>query len=358
MSTKSLEFIDRLFTAISEDSAIPNAIKPYLIGLQTPVIKASSDQQFFTDAIHPVRMTLLLLKNICSSAKNVRELSINISKITDELIHASEISTNDFIIANRSLLELIDDESKSHDIKNYEAIDKQREEKVKKEETKQIVITKLQEIISDHKIPVLAHELTLKIWPQYMYKQCARYGTTSKQWEEGIDRFEKIINYLQPLSDDNSWQEINNNYEQLVQSVNVLLNKADIKKQRIEITTDALKKAISINLQKYKSVSKAAINDTKTENKSVVLPKSVKVGEWYDLFTAENCAANRLKLSLVVEDQGVLVFVDHRGIKGMVKEVDVFAEELSRFLSRPVQASKPKLVDTLNDLVSKFPKFK
>ena len=88
------------------------------------------------------------------------------------------------------------------------------------------------------------------------------------------------------------------------------------------------------------------------------MPETVKVGEWYDLFTGEDCAANRLKLSLIIEDQGKLIFVDHRGIKGMVKDVDVFAEELSRCLSKPVNRPGPKFVDTWNGLIEKIPKFK
>jgi len=362
MSTKALEFIEILFTAISEDSGIPKEIKPCLMGLQTPVIKASTDKQFFTDANHPVRITLLLLASISSSGKSVKELSINISKITDNLIHASEISTEDFVVTNRALLALMSESNKSEIIKNYEAADKQRKLNGKNEELKQLVITKLQEIISDNRIPILAHELTLKIWPQYMFKKCVRYGTSSKQWKEGINTFEIIIEYLQPVSDVSSWQKINKSYEQFVQSVNVLLNDSEINEKRIIITTDALRKAISVNLQKYKSENKNLFNSTfddeKTENKLAMLPESVKVGEWYDLYTAEHCAANRLKLSLIVEDQGVLVFVDHRGIKGMVKNADVFAEELSRYLSRPVIRKKPRLVESWNELVSKLLKFK
>ncbi|MCW8935200.1 MAG: DUF1631 domain-containing protein [Gammaproteobacteria bacterium] len=365
MATKTLQFIDMLFVSLKEDSSIPQEIKPYLIGLRSPVIKISSDKKFFSDRSHPARITLLLLTKISSSKENLKDLSINISKITDSLIHVNEVSLDDFIIANRKLLTLIDETDKNEVINNYEIKDKQLLRKDEKDRFKQKIITELQKVISNNSIPILAHELTLKIWPQFMYKKCYKKDIKSEYWVKGIDYFRIIIEYLQPIEDISKWTDINDNRLELIKSIHEFLSESDIDKKRITINTEALKKAISVNLNKFKHENnslfeKQALEDKSNKYESILneLPGYVKVGEWFDLYTSEKTAANRLKLSLIIKEQGQLVFVDHRGIKGMVKDIDAFAEELSRFLSKPVNSSKPKFVDTWNELIEKIPKFR
>jgi len=369
MSTKALDFIEMLFTAISEDSSIPSEVKPYLMGMQIPLIKVSEDKTLFTEATHPARICLMLLTKISSSGKNIREISIKISQITDNLIHVEDIDKQSFIIANRELLKIINEEDKNKIIRLYEEQDREKNKKDKADEIKQLVITELQEIISDNSIPILAHELTLKIWPQFMFQKCVAHGTNSAYWIEGIQKFKRIIEYVQPVKSLEQWYSLNNDYESFVDSVNVLLNDSTINKNRITINTDALRKAITVNINQYRNdnsdlfISSEKKKEELNSEEDVIakklnmLPESVKVGEWYDLFTADDRAANRLMLSLIVEDKAKLIFVDHRGIKGMVKDADVFAEELSRFLSRPVNATKPRFADTWNELIEKIPRF-
>lgn len=365
MAIKNLEFIEMLFASISEDSSIPQEIKPYLIGLRSPVIKISSDKQFFCDRSHPARITLLLMTKICGSSANLRDLSIKVSKITDKLIHTNDVCVDNFRIANRELLVLINDADKNEAIYKYEKKENQRLIKNKRDKFKQQIITKLQTIISDNNIPILAHELTLKIWPQFMYKKCVKDGVKSEYWNKGNNSFSKIIEYLQPIENISNWLELNNNREEFVESIYNLLCESDIDKKRILINTDALKKAIDVNINNFKDENVSLFDKNEFENTSngiedvlSELPDYVKVGEWFDLYTSEKTAANRLKLSLIIKEQGQLVFVDHRGIKGMVKEIGVFEEELSRYLSRPVNSSRPKFVDTWNELIEKIPKFK
>ena len=49
MSKKEISFIEMLFSTIAEDSAIPDEIKPYIMSLRIPVLKASADKRIYTD---------------------------------------------------------------------------------------------------------------------------------------------------------------------------------------------------------------------------------------------------------------------------------------------------------------------
>lgn len=355
MSTKIRKLIENIFSNISKDSSIPAELSSYLMKLQIPVIKMSDDKAFLNDLKHPARVTLELLKIICTSSKETQKIAINISKITDLLIYAKDITTNDFLMANKSLLSLINECDKNKLIKEYEAENKNYNLKINYDDFKQKVINELQSIISDNSIPILAHELTLKIWPQFMYKMCIEKGSKGQAWAKSIVLFKKIIKYIQPIQSIDDWNKINFIYKNFVESIEKYLRESDINDERISINVSALNKTIEVNLSQFENENKILIQKSINMNKKLdMLPKEVKVGEWYDLYTSENTAANRLKLSVIVKDKAQLVFVDHRGIQGMVKDASLFSEELSRFLSRPVNSKRPKFYDTWNSIVDKI----
>jgi len=376
MSTKKLEFIETLFSAISKDISIPKEIKPYLMALKIAVIKISSDELFFKDVMHPARITLLLLTRICSTHENVRQLSINISKITDKLHHDGDTSLNNFTSVNFALLALMDDSEKTDIIKAYELKAVTSHSRNKHELVKQQVIMTLQKIIADNEIPMIVQELTLKIWPQFLFKRCIDGGRKSACWDEGIEVFEKIIEFIQPVKNVKQWNYLYKKRDSFVESVRFLLNESDINKQRIDVNIDALRSTINININKFKDDNhllfdglyseeeEQQINVDEKSNKAnaVELPEYVKIGEWYDVYSGDKYNVNRLKLSLIIEDEGKLIFVDHHGVKGMVKDIDVFTEELSLLLSKPVKSTgttfsskfRPKFVDAWNEIKAKL----
>ena len=363
MPNIELEFINMLFSSINEDMSIRSDIKPCLLGLRVPVIAVSDDQAFFTNPKHPARMTLLLIAKIASGKKLTKEVVIEISKVTDQLIHSSNIKTNSFYKANRKLLKMIESEDKNKVILEYEADEKKQYIKSKKDHIRKLVLTDLNKIIRDKPMPRLARDLTLKVWPHFMTEKCYINGTNNPYWSECIEKYKTIVEYLQPLKNVEQWIDINESYKDFVISISEFLHDSNINPARISASTNNLQKAIAINLNDYKlrnpdldSYQSVKSKATVSQLKANAMPNHLKPGQWYDIYTTEKSAANRLKLSVILKQENKLIFVDHKGIKGMEKLISVFIDELAHDLSRPVN-TKTSLIETWNDLVSRIQSF-
>lgn len=352
-----------LFSSIAEDSSIDEDIKHQILNLQIPVIKASTDDpSFFNKNDHPIRKTLSILAKLGTDRKNTREISLSISRILDALVESQDVITNDFISVNHSLLKLFN--TYQYLIDNF--IHSEMNE-YKKTQAKKAIIYLMQNIITNKKIPAPAHELCLKLWPSLLSYRFLIYGENSLQWNEAKQVYEHIINSLQPISNDQDYKYLVNYYPELVGTASSLLNDTDINKERIRNSINSLNKAFENIIKQYQS-NHSVIDETSDKVESIdkytqaelklsKLPSNVKVGTWFDLYTTESGPANRLKLSLIVKDSARLIFVDHRGVKGMEKDAEQFSEELARRLSRPVK-EKSSFVDTWNDFISRIANFK
>lgn len=363
MSNLELEFIDELFSSIDEDSSIRVEIKPYLMSLKVAVITISEDKSFFTKPTHPARVTLLLLACIASGHKPIRDISIVISEITDRLIHSSNIKTDSFVKANRKLLKMIENEDKNRIIMEYESIDNKQIVKSKKDNIRKQVLTDLNKIILDNQVPRLARDLILKVWPHFMVEKSFNKGVNASYRSECIEKFKAVIGYLQPIKNIEQWLDVNDNYKEFISTIYVFLNDSNINPARISVSTSNVQKAIAINLNDYKLRNPDTNSYTLKKSNTNVrqlhpnhMTNHLKPGQWYDIYTKENLAANRLKLSVILKEEEKLIFVDHKGIKGMEKSINAFLDELAHDLSRPVNV-KSSLKDTWNDLISRIPNF-
>ena len=59
-----------------------------------------------------------------------------------------------------------------------------------------------------------------------------------------------------------------------------------------------------------------------------ILKEKTHVGAWYKVFNGDDKPARRLKLSLIIDDNALCIFVDRRGNKVIEKAGALFAEEL------------------------------
>ena len=71
-----------------------------------------------------------------------------------------------------------------------------------------------------------------------------------------------------------------------------------------------------------------------SEQKIARLPDSIKPGIWYEIYAGAGKPVRRLKLSVILQDTGSLVFVDRKGIKILEKDAEEFACEIKEERSR------------------------
>jgi hypothetical protein len=157
-----------------------------------------------------------------------------------------------------------------------------------------------------------------------------------------------IINSLQPPESKIQWLLIKNTSAELINTIREQLYSTRQDKVSIDDSLRALqhahKKIITTENKQAsnKSACKTQENDCdknehrikKSKEDLALLPHEVKLGTWFEVYNGENRTRRRLKLSIILYDNGSLIFVDRRGNKAMEIHASVFLHELNNNQSR------------------------
>lgn len=184
-----------------------------------------------------------------------------------------------------------------------------------------------------------------------MFYHYIKFGTDSKEWSLVTDVLATLGSTLKPIQSKQDWLYINNNYSQVIDTIESELSNSNQNKEKIFIGIKNLN-SYYVNLLNS-SAFEHDDNDTHIEEESFqkedspaekkaeiskqkfeLLPKSVNINNWYEVFTGIDTAVRRLKLSVIIEEEAALIFVDRHGIKVMVKDAEDFSYELQCKQSR------------------------
>jgi Protein of unknown function (DUF1631) len=384
VDTALLNYIDKLFESIANDHSLRDDIKSQLLSLRIPVIHiCSEDNHFFSDNTHPARLNLILLTYLGSNFPYSKNLVLITSRIVDDLIHSDNLSIDDFNRANAVLIKQCDMDMGLSSL--YETIHnrtllstlnqiKQKPSKFKKdgnrEYIRQIIITEMQQIISNNTLPKESHDLLLKLWPTLLHKIFLKHGENSREWSDSLKFYQRLIESIQPITSQQQLLVLKHDRVYLSQtildlftdyklinqrSLNAVTNIVKIYTSRITssgFSNPVLSKSKPFKNKPHPTIS--SIQQLKLADFSLEkLPDYVRPGQWFDLYTSNNTPLLRLKLSVIVLDEGKLIFVDHKGLKAMEKDALIFCDELDRGLSLKVSAYN-NFKNTWNTLISKI----
>lgn len=361
---KTIDFVEMLFNAISEDQSISEVIINLIMRLQIPIIKvAMLDQQFFSSDNHPARLFLNLIVDASRSITSKEdELYPELENIVNEIINNFEADVVTFSTAIDQLNKHINNNDSEID-KN----EKETQKKVLQEHARSIVLKEIQTHVKDKMLPKSAHPIVLKNWSTLMFHRYLRYGKDSIQWLEATNLLQLLISSVQPVKTKRELDSLKHNHMELVETLKDYLYET---KQDKNLIDEAIKSLIttyseiicSTRIESYETAIEntpdietetindaslpcesvmldAAINNTgefsnneydeTARNKIAALPSSVKPGVWFEIYTSKDTAVRRLKLSVVIMEEAKLIFVDRHGIKILEKDAEEFSEELS-----------------------------
>ena len=347
----TIDFVEMIFGAFLRDKNISSAIKALLLKLQIPVIKiAMLDTKFFYNHKHPARNVLDEIAHIGIGIDDAEAPVLKtIELISDQLLNSFDKNIISFHTALKALnrLRLIE-QGKQDDN------EKQTKKNILKEHARQSVLTSLQYHIGVTNLPKALQPLILKQWSTLMFHRFIRFGKDSTQWAECTDILNEILTGIRKAKTHADLLKIKNSQPNLHHEVEALLHETKLNKEHIHNAVNTLKLNIKRNIiiseEHLKTVSidnehapqKLPVNAeeqelNKAKNKISQLPMSVKSGTWFEVYTGENKAIRRLKLSVIIMDTAKLVFVDRMGIKVIEKDADEFSKEIendrSRFLA-------------------------
>ena len=360
---KTIDFIKLIFDAIIDDESISDTIKALLLTLQIPVIKASMlDEEFFVNDDHPARELL----------DKVAELGVGITDHTDplysvvndiikELLSNYVNDINAFITALEKIKAIINDRTAETEEKEREA-----QEQVQKEHARKIVLWELRRSTLEKKLPSLVHKLVLKLWPTMMFNHYIKKGKQNDEWIFLVTTLGEIIESVQPPANAKEYKFLQENHETLTDIVDKRLNKSKKAKEHREevmhdlretyqhlLDTDEFDQELSTmpvmdtpiasedelesakNSETGEEFTEKQLEESDTQpdepadlrEKLQLLPSDVRPGVWFQV-TMENDQIRRLKLSVIIMEEALLVFVDHNGERVIERDAETFAEEL------------------------------
>ena len=313
MTDKNSEFIEHLFNTISSDPTMPADLKNSLLRLQLPMHKISlSDANFYNNPKHPARRTLFIAKKLSVLSKNnlsiIRKIDIIISAL-----NSSKPDVNKFTSANIQLEKII---TLLQATPNTQPLT-----------PKQTLSKKIKNCIQDNDIPKRCQGLILKLWPNTLFYIFKSHGEQSAQWLNAIGLYNELLSSIQPISNQNQYLNMKENFMNIVRSNNnmLLLYHPEVK----------VEYAIKSLIEHYNfALTTSSFCCSTTQKPENPLPSTIKPGVWCEIYIDDVTPPRRLRLSLIKMDTGTLIFVNRNGIKKLEKSSDEFAEELERGLSK------------------------
>jgi len=381
LDEKTIDFIEMLFEVIAEDISISEVITNLLLRLQIPVIKvAMLDEEIFRNSGHPARR---LLNLIVETGKGINDkdddLYAPLEGEVDILLKDFDADIVSFQVAIDNINDIVCQTSLI-----TEENEKSTQKSALQEHARMIVLNELQYQLKGKYIPKAIHPLILKNWSTLMFHRYIRNGRDSIAWKEASNILLLLVNSLQTIKSKSSWLSLKNNHMGLIDTLNDYLLETKLNNGDIGTSLAALKDTYDSMIEKSKfnqpeedgsestmenssfdpdihieeeitlesfpcdsKLLEAAINnidefsdDSKDTNpeegeaelcrqKISALPREVRPGVWFEIFTGEDHAVRRLKLSVIIMDEAKLIFVDRLGKKIIDKDAAVFNEELT-----------------------------
>ncbi len=353
---KTIDFIEMLFEAITEDGSISDIITNLLLRLQIPVIKAAMlDEKFFNNGEHPARYTLNLIAHIGKGINDDQDpLYLELDHIVKQLLEEYDVDVSSFQNTIDKLNLLIQNEDEQQ-IENE--INAQKE--ALQEHARQVVLRELQHHSKNKVIPKAVQPLILKHWSTLLFHQYIKSGKDSDPWHDTVSLLKLILKSLQPIQSKDEWLSVNKHHKSLTETIQDTLSQTKQNPSEIELAISALQNTYEQML----ATSKYKVNEPLIENNDDINEKSdfnnivyltpedntpspiekiaeeaeiklsklsdeIRPGVWFEIFNGEDNAIRRLKLSVIIVEEARLIFVDRIGVKRMEKDADEFAEEL------------------------------
>lgn len=348
---RTIDFVEMIFGAFLRDKNISHAIKSLLLTLQIPVVKTSLlDNNFFYDIKHPARNVLDTVAHIGIGIEDSNDTVYKTMElIIEQLLRSFDQNAVSFRTALVSLKRLTDIEQKKQ-----KQNEQQTKQQIMQEHARQIVLTELQFYTMSNKIPKSVQPLILNHWSTLMFHRYIKYGKNSEQWNEATDLLNLMIQTLKPLDSKEEWTSLQSIYMGIVNTVKELLDETRQSKEKVYMAVTNLKNTYIKILADSEYYEETAITensydtldsipssdadmgpspvDVKIESAKIKiesLPQQVKPGTWFEIYTGEDHPVRRLKLSVIIQEDARLVFVDRLGIKVLEKDAEEFSHELA-----------------------------
>lgn len=348
---KVIEFVSRIFQMIFDDSLLSEPVKSLLSKLQVSVIKlALIDFEFLQNAAHPARRLLNGLVDLSAGIANKNEpLFGKLAGIVRGVIDTFETDLAPLEKAFQQLLQLR--EVEAEEIRKVEGRF-QREARIEARRlaAKRKVVGTLNRYMQNVQLPEDVMAFILKCWAPYMAQTYLRQGIQSQAWHDAVGILRQIVKGARVAGNTLGARQFGIPVDVYFQRLQTTLAQAGCYKEaQVAImrgTRDWFAQRYAAEASAPDAETKLAadspsadptaeeepeVGQTQTRLKLLLsrMPAEVKPGAWFEIYRGEGKAKRRLKLLVVLEDIGRLLFADRTGRGVLEVELEGFIEDLN-----------------------------
>lgn len=363
IDSRTIDFVEMIFSAFLRDKNISDAIKDLLLLMQIPIIKvALLDNKIFNTEKHPARYVLNSIAHIGIGIEDKKNTVYKtMLYIIEQLLQSFGQSLEAFATVKLSLDRLSEIQKTKH-----EQTEKQTKQLITREYTRQLVLKELQYYTLNTPIPNAIQPLILNHWSTLMYQRFNNYGKESIEWREAIGILRLLVKSFRTINTREDWLALRSIYKGIVNSMRSCLGNSHQNKEKVFIATSNLNNYYIKKLsesefhsdspdesdsdeQEYNilddfedgelsDVELSPLDKQAAESEAILkkMADFIKPNTWFEVFTDYKHPVRRLKLSVILKEQAKLVFVDFMGNKVIEKSLKKFITELRNDQSRSI----------------------
>ncbi|MGH8501302.1 MAG: DUF1631 family protein [Gammaproteobacteria bacterium] len=349
---KVIAFVDHVFQVLYQETGLAAPVRRLLSRLQIPVIKlALTDFAFFRRAAHPARRLLNALVALSAGITDCEEpLFAKLADIVTRLVGDFEAELDPFEEALRAIDRAHSVESEK--IREIEARF-QREARVEARRlaVKRTVVAVLNQHTQNVDLPDEVSRFVVKSWAPYLAQICLRQGTQSEAWREAVDILRQIVTTA-ALADIPAFGiPVDAYFGQLRAKLEKWGSLREPQAAALEgarrwfinhcANAAPLTAAAGPKPEVATQVRRETLRDEEHISRLLAsAPAELKPGAWFEIYRGEGKTRRRLKLSIVLEDTGRLLFADRSGRGVLELELEGFLLDLA--------AGRTRLIDDNN----------
>ncbi len=371
---KLIDLVSAMFDFIYNNGELSDSVKALLSRLQIPYIKAALvDSTLLQDDEHVAR---LFLNQVTHTSIGIQQRDDPLYEKVAELVEMVAVNFHDNMeLFNFALqdLERIRDEEEDKARTLEEQIQAEAQEESRRLLARKMVLYEIKKFLGDRSLPADLHPLLLKGWAPLMMLRHLKHGRKAEEWREVARLLEQIILCIFPLDSVDKFRRFKKIRADLPEVIESLLGETYRQEQAVASALQVFRTEYFTRRQRefeeyqrakespasaVASVEAAAEpepepveaaadqeDDPEEPEQAFIrkrresleqLPADVKPGTWFEIYTGEQSAVRRLRLSTIIEETAQLVFVDRSGRRVLDKEADHFAMELKNGNSRMI----------------------
>lgn len=343
---RSIEFVELVFDDIIDNKNISNKIKVLLLRLQIPIVKVSiHEQEHCIDSDHPAIILLNIIADTSTGkVKYTSDIYILIDKIITNILAEHKLTTGTFQSALNIFSIYLTKQSTSTDAKETK-----EKSLAQRNFARTTTLTSLRTATVGKILPVEVHSLILKRWPTLMFNHCLANGRDNSEWTMIMLTLRQIIDSVQPITSPTRLEKIKQTKDDLFRQTENFLHiyvssnqdiknvmsayKATVHRQISSATHIGDKVAASVKNSSKAKPDNGSSNKSEGFNRAPISPDVIP-GMWFKLYMGKGKSSRRCKLSVILDEDTRLMFVNHKGELVVEKSFDEFNAEMANKTSK------------------------